>query len=302
MLAEFALLLRVLTGTIMILCRRILLFAVALGGVTVPLAPAQPRFDAASVKSAVAEVPMGLTKGGPGTEDPNRIVYTRVTLHDVVLIAYDLTEDFQYSVPKWMTDSRFDIEATIPPGTSKGDFRLMLQGLLRERFALKSHVERRELSGWRMTVAKGGAKLHEAIAATASGPPGEGLGLVKDEVGLLQLPPGRKNIAGFMLRDRRMRVSGRLQTASEIATDFQRFVHGPIVDETGMPGSYDFNIDFVSDFIQLPAGQVVRDSNGDPAPDVVTALAQQLGLKLTAARIPVDVLVVDSAARTPTEN
>ncbi len=163
---------------------------------------------------------------------------------------------------------------------------------------MKAHVDRKEIPGWRLNVTKSGPKLHEGVVDPNAGP----VDLELDKEGRMQVPPGRKKILGFALRDRRMRISARLQTSHDIAENFRVFLHGPVVGETGLTGSYDFNLDFASEYMQAPAGQILVDSNGDPAPDLVAAVSQQLGLKLTPAKLPFDVVVVDRASRTPTEN
>jgi uncharacterized protein (TIGR03435 family) len=52
--------------------------------------------------------------------------------------AYDV-KNFQIEGPAWMATERFDITATLPPDTTKEQFRIMLQNLLAERFKLKFH-------------------------------------------------------------------------------------------------------------------------------------------------------------------
>ncbi len=60
----------------------------------------------------------------------------------------------------------------------------------------------------------------------------------------------------------------------------------PVIDETGLTKHYDFELKWT----------VGGDER--PAPGVLTrALREQLGLELTAARRPVEVLVVDRVAK-----
>jgi uncharacterized protein (TIGR03435 family) len=47
----------------------------------------------------------------------------------------------------------------VPERATKEQFELMLQGLLKERFGLSSHFQEKSIKGYRLTVAKGGAKL-----------------------------------------------------------------------------------------------------------------------------------------------
>ncbi len=68
-----------------------------------------------------------MQKGGPGTDQPTRITYTRVMLLQIIMSAYGVMYDFEYSAPFWMSNSRFDVAATMPSGTTKAEFQLMLQ-------------------------------------------------------------------------------------------------------------------------------------------------------------------------------
>jgi uncharacterized protein (TIGR03435 family) len=66
----------------------------------------------------------------------------------------------------------------------------------------------------------------------------------------------------------------------------------PVIDRTGLNGNFGFELKFA------PA----TNPNPDPdRPHLITALEEQLGLKLEASRAPLDVLVIDRVER-PTEN
>ena len=60
---------------------------------------------------------------------------------------------FQISSPVPLDESAFDIVATVPEGTTKEQFRVMLPNLLAERFALKAHMESRNFSAYELIVA-----------------------------------------------------------------------------------------------------------------------------------------------------
>src|SRR5262249_11017082 len=111
-------------------------------------------FDVASVKRFTPSTPppgrksgRGGAATGPGTSDPGRIHYAAIRLKDLVIEAYSV-KDFQIVGPGWLesTDetTRFAIDATMPPTTTKEQLRAMLQGLLAERFKLTVHRETRE--------------------------------------------------------------------------------------------------------------------------------------------------------------
>ncbi len=86
-------------------------------------------------------------------------------------------------------DHRYTILATMPSGTTKEQFHLMLQNLLVERFHLKFHREVRSFRGFELSVAPGGPKLSKWTPEPE--PEGPRPRLSTDSQGFLVLPPGR---------------------------------------------------------------------------------------------------------------
>ena len=85
-------------------------------------------------------------------------------------------------------------------------------------------------------------------------------------------------------------------TAAGIAGALTPFAGRPVIDRTGLAGSYDFTLKWNTEMgtaapFGLPPG---APPPADPdAPDVFTAVQEQLGLRLESARGPVAVVVVD---------
>jgi uncharacterized protein (TIGR03435 family) len=122
-----------------------------------------PQFEVASVKpSAPDRYNGGGMSGGPGTKDPGLFTCDNVRLADLVMDAYDIPAGYHLSGPDWMNAARFDISARIPEATTRGQFKLMQQNLLAERFKMTSHHEQREVPGYDLVVAKNGPKMKEA--------------------------------------------------------------------------------------------------------------------------------------------
>lgn len=281
-------------------------------------------FEAASVKPAGPFVPgeAGGMRGGPGTDDPGRITFSRATLSDLLCRAYDVWPD-QISGPAWINDRSgyaYRIEATLPPNTNAGQFRVMLQNLLAERFHIRLHHENVTRPGYELVVASGGPKLKEWMPSTNVG---AGKPRV-DGSGFLRLPPGAS--VGFVMPKgggaAPIRISHRETMAmfcrglgSDINMSNGMPLGGPqarVIDKTGLTGTYEFTLEFAGSmrspgmFPVAPAG---GDADGtaasDPtgAPDIFTAVEKQLGLKLVKVRdIPVDVVMVDRADKVPTVN
>src|SRR5690242_14981596 len=121
------------------------------------LAQTDLRFDVASVKPAGPVVMGQKTKsGGPGTAEPGRVTLTHVPLAYLLTEAHDVWLD-QVSGPAWVSDwgHAFTIVATMPPSTTREQYRVMLQNLLAERFGVRVHIERQTRSGYELVVAEG---------------------------------------------------------------------------------------------------------------------------------------------------
>jgi uncharacterized protein (TIGR03435 family) len=157
----------------------------------------------------------------------------------------------------------------------------MLRALLNDRFHLVFHREPKELSIYTLTVAKGGPKLKESTLqpdATPEGPPP----LI------------------FALSPTGARLPARYTTMAEFASVLQRSpLDRPVVDQTGLSGRYDFDLEFAPDE-SLWGGNVPRPENSDK-PGLFRAVQEQLGLRLEATRGPVDALIIDRIER-PSEN
>ena len=75
--------------------------------------------------------------------------------------------------PTWMSDARFDIVALIPSGQSPNQATEMLRTLLEKRFSLKAHREVRRMSGYILSIGKGGSKLTETGPAAPTNKSGD---------------------------------------------------------------------------------------------------------------------------------
>jgi Protein of unknown function (DUF3738) len=106
---------------------------------------ARDEFEVAAIRPFAPNpnggYPMGV-KGGPGTADPGRIIYTNLSLKDLLMLAYNVKE-YQVNSPDWMEESsaRFVIGATIHAGATQEQVNRMLQNLLADRFKLTLHRE-----------------------------------------------------------------------------------------------------------------------------------------------------------------
>jgi len=230
-------------------------------------AMAQPVFDAASVRA---------NQFGKGQEsiqaNPGSLNMRNVSLKTVIRWAYHVM-DHQISGPDWLGHQRFDIVAKAPTPAPEAELRIMLQALLAERFKLTVHRETKELQAYVLVVAKGGIKFHES----------------KEEGELDVGPPPDKNHR--TLNFKRVPASQFLEMLSQA-------LHAPVINNTGLEGRYDATID-IGKYI---ADAAPKDRPFDPVPLIVTALQEELGLKLESKKMPLDLLVIDHAEKVPSEN
>jgi uncharacterized protein (TIGR03435 family) len=258
-------------------------------------------FEVATVKIAV--MPdfsrgywVGHVSGGPGTADPGRYSCEKCDLYNLVLMAYDIRA-FQLTAPDWMRFAGFDIAAKIPSGATPDQARLMLQDLLADRFKLTLHHEQKEMPASELTVAGSGPKFKQSAPGPLpeSPPTTTPSQLTFDKEGFPILPPGR-HIAMIMQKNgARLRVAGMSMPdfAMRLAAETSR----PVIDATGLPGTYDLTLSWAAQSLRANAGDLETAE-----PTLEAALQQQLGLRLESKKALVDVVVIDHCERAPTEN
>ena len=173
--------------------------------------------------------------------------------------------------PGWRSEEKYDIEGTIdlPGQPDTEQMQEIVQKVLVSRFGLKTHRDRRELRYYAVLVARGGAKLPQAADPQA-----------QPENGGEAVPGG-------------MEMKFNNFTVPHFAMAMQYFIDRPVVDETGLPGVYDFKLRWA------PGDAQAADGNAPPG--IFTAVQEQLGLKFEAKKGRVDVVVVDGLGR-PSEN
>jgi uncharacterized protein (TIGR03435 family) len=232
--------------------------------------PTGPRaFEVASVKRATPS-----PGGGSNSSmrlDPGRLTCTNVSLKKLIWESYSVKE-YQVAGPDWISTEIYDIAATLPPGTTGDEVRLMIQTLLAERFKLTLRRETREMPVYALVVGKNGSKLQEVEFGRAS------TSLSGGRFTAVKVP--MRNVTEFLSRQ-----TGR-----------------PVLDETGLKGFYSFTLDFApEEAAPAPApGSPIPDSAVGPS--LFNALQEQAGLKLEARKAPVEFLLVDHAEKIPTEN
>jgi uncharacterized protein (TIGR03435 family) len=236
-----------------------------------------PRFEAAQVRQSQ---PTAGRTWERITADPGRLTASGVPLKQLIFEAYDMPYYRIFGGPKWLESEYYDLEAKAESAVSREQLKLMLRGLLADRFKLELHRETKELRVYALTVAKNGPKLHEAKDGE-SAPDQRASGVVEHfHCNLVQFA----NL--LSLRLTMPMTENQDPTVPVRATG----VPPPVLDQTGIQGVFDIRVEL----------------KADPGADTFVvwqrALEEQLGLKLTAQKARVEVLVIDHAERIPTEN
>jgi uncharacterized protein (TIGR03435 family) len=286
-------------------------------------------FEVASIKPAApmenGRIMVGV-RGGPGTGDPGQMIFTNVSLSDLIRIAYDV-KDYQIQGPSWMGSARFDIQAKVPAGATKPQSLAMVQNLLADRFKLTLHHSSKEESIYALVVAKGGPKLKESAPpdpnapedAGPTMPPPDRTRMTTGKDGMPEMPKGARGMSMMtMAPGGRLKLVANAATMSGFVQQISTQLDRPVVDMTSLKGTYDISLEFAPDpaIMQAkmaamgmampphdmgPEGQSAPGDSG-PAASIFSALPDQLGLRLEARKGPVDLLVIDGVQKTPTEN
>lgn len=291
--------------------RRVAAVILAFGSVTVLHAqtpPAEnPSFEVASVKPNTAGPGPTFMSMQPG----GRVNFTNVPLRLIIQNAYQVQPFQLVGAPDWTATARFDIVAKAPANTQFGPptpggppppQALMLRSLLAERFGFKAHRDTREMPTYALGFARADKKLGPNLTASqvdcqalmrqrAGGPP--------------PAPPrpGERPQCGMMAGPGNI-AAGSMPIA-QLATMLSQRLNRIVLDRTQLAGNYDFTLNFLPDQMPSRAPGTAADQpiqiNGvsiDPnAPSLMTALEEQLGLKLESTKGPVEVLVIDAVSQ-----
>src|SRR6185312_14272399 len=220
------------------------------------LAFAALAFQAVSIDVASFKLSNQNLEGLNTDSDPGLITMQNVTLKRCIMRAYEVPDIQIAGGPKWLDESRYDVEARAGYPAQYAELNQMLQTLLAERFRLKLHRETRSLQGYAIVVAKDGLKMKPSAPGTR--------GHTNDN-------PGS--------------VVSTATAISRLALKLSVLLKVPVVDETGVNGLFDFTLHWIPDGAADPTA----------GPSLFTAIQEQLGLRLEGRKVPADMLVVDSA-------
>ena len=276
-----------------------------------PLPP--PQFEVATIKPSDPNKQQGFARFMG-----NEINVQGIPLKFLIQWAWDLDprNDDTLVAPKWIDSDKLDIQAKVAASDignstmgrtnsmNQDDLRPMLRNLLINRFQIKYHMEERPIDAY--TLVAEHPKLATADPREYTG------------CGTNPGSDGKDPRVGNPVLDN-------IQTCVNVTMDqFAGQLHRiapdyffyPVVDDTGIKGTWDFTIVWSSARLaqvggpgpgQGPAPAATPDgaptaSEPNGAISVFDAIRKQLGLKIVKQKHPESVLVIDQISEQPTEN
>jgi uncharacterized protein (TIGR03435 family) len=257
-------------------------------------------FDAASIKPALPPGVGPRNNGGPRWQEGMNRLHETASLEALLTEAFGV-QVFQIDGPAWTGNTRYLVDAVMPPGTKLEQLRVMMVHLLEERFKLATHRESRSQQVLSLTVAKGGPKM-KAVAAVAAALEPTGPEFDTDGFPNVGLFPAGRGSTLFFTVDGRSRLIGQQASMQSLAEELTRRMSRPLNDDTAFSGRYDFVLNFSGGLRGPSASPPVPTEASEPGADLFAALPAQLGLKLDARKGSVEIVVVDHLEKLPTGN
>jgi uncharacterized protein (TIGR03435 family) len=233
-------------------------------------ANASPSFEVATVKPSKPDEPVKafIVRG-------NRFQTINVTLDEMISFAYRIHAKQIVGAPAWAGTDKFDVDGK-PDGEgapSDTQWRGMMQKLIADRFKFTFHRDKKELSVYVLSVAKGGPKLTKS-----DGDP--------------------NGLPGLFFRGKLGDLGVRNATMGDFTSMILQgaVLDRPVLDQTAITGRYDFTLLWTPDdsqFSGMGAKIPPPTDNAAAPPNLYTAIQEQIGLKLDATQAPAEVFIVD---------
>ena len=205
------------------------------------------------------------------------------TLAAMIQSAYGIREDRLVGGPAWVRTTRFDVNAKAAEALPREQLRLMARQLLEQRFGVVLRKEEREEQVYAMRLARSDGRT--------------GPDLRRSSEGCLENPSPRttpKSSTGSVPQ-----YSGWCATLTSLATGLSRYLQAEVVDQTGLPGRWDFTLAFAD-----PSPNAVPSVEAAQAnlPTIFAAVEEQLGFRLERDARGVVEYVSIAAAQPPAQN
>jgi uncharacterized protein (TIGR03435 family) len=225
---------------------------------------AQQLFEVATIRPTSGPLPGVPPAFGKQSTTADTLTIRHTPLAEIIRRAYGLTPQELAGFPSWVNEDRWDILAKAAAPATDSQLWAMMQPLLQDRFKLTFHREPREVSGFALVVSKKGSKLERSAGGSNE----------------------------FAMSAGSFRGSN--VTMGRLCGLLSSVMQKPVIDATGLEGTFNFAIK-PSDFA-TPGGTPTNLQSL-----VVTAIQEELGLKLDSRKVTINVLLVDHVEQ-PSEN
>jgi uncharacterized protein (TIGR03435 family) len=246
------------------------LFLVCLGLLTCSVASAQEKparltYEIGSVRASDPSLEEGTVQ-----PFPSGIGYhaDQMTIKNMLAVMYRITGRQITGGPEWVYTEKFDVVGKADRTYSIDELHVMFENLLMDRFNLKLHFVNETGPVYMLRVAKSGLKMKQVPVGNDRHSPIQG----NDDVDVTgdRVP---MNYLCYWL--------GQMLQAD----------HRPVVDRTGLTGTYSFRLRFHPEL--EPSVAAADAGESEDLPSIFHALPDQLGLELTPERGPIQTLVID---------
>jgi uncharacterized protein (TIGR03435 family) len=214
-------------------------------------------------EAASIKLSTALDNGTDRDTTPGAMTIRNFSLRALVRVAYGVKEYQVVGGPKWMDAERYNISAKAAGPAKDPELLLMLRTLLGERFKVEVHRESKASQGYALVPAKGGLKIKPVEDTGDDSTSSHGGSLTAKGVSMARL-----------------------------CDWLARRMNAPVTDATGIAGVFNFKLEWTPEEASSSAG---------PDFSLVAALQEQLGVKLEARKVSLEMIVVDRAEK-PSEN
>jgi bla regulator protein blaR1 len=267
-----------------------------LGGPPPLFAPQSPalsgaQFDVVSIKPHPYDPGAG---GGMRTLPDGTFMMTGQSIWSIIssVSPVPVSPRDTIGLPDWARTERYDIIAKVAPGSNptREQRAEMMRNMLVERLKVVSHIEEQERTTFSLVVARSdgrlGPQLKKSIVdcTPPSSPPDAAP----------QTRPSAAIRCGMRMGPGTIEANG--MTLDRLVNSLSGLAGGRVTNLTGLDGAYDLTLHFAP-----PRLNPDPSAPADDAPQFVTALQEQLGLKLVPGKSMVKILVIDHIER-PTPN
>ncbi len=239
-------------------------FALGLASVALAQTESTPAFEVVSVKGNTTGHPSGMFP------TPGMLTIDNRTLKELLCEVYRLKQYQVVGAEGWMKTASYDIVGKAAGPAKFSQMLDMVKTMLADRFDLRFHRETRQLRGYWLVIGKNGSRLRRPDPNDAT-------------------RAGISNRGHF--------IQGWKVPVSTMVNFLGGEIQVPLADKTGLDGVFDFKLEWAEE-ARPPGSGTLPD---EEKPSLLSAVQEQLGLKLEARSVPVEMFVIDHIAR-PTEN